>query len=214
MIDLLSCLQRSTQGAMALISGRRLDDLDRLFAPLRLDGAGIHGAEWRIGGESYQLNGDLHEVLSSIRPVLHGLASKWPGVVIEDKTLATAIHFRNAPQAETVVARTAKKLLDRLGPAFRLQTGADVVELVPTLATKGAAIARLMSSPPFQGRLPIFAGDDITDESGFKRVQAAGGHAILVGPPRATAAGYRLPSVADFRQWLWDGICPGWKVHS
>ena len=129
-------------------------------------------------------------------------AAAHPGVLVEDKGIALAVHTRMAPHLAAPVLALVQAGLARLGGGYRLQKGAAVVELVPAAATKGAGIIRLMAQPPFASRQPVFAGDDLTDESGFMAIRTLGGCGILIGPARPTAACFRLPSVAAFRSWL------------
>jgi len=198
---LLDQLRRATGGALALVSGRSLDSLDRLLAPLLLDAAGLHGGQWRLGNQ----RGSLPPPPPSFAQVtteLSTFAAAHPGITIENKALALAVHTRLAPHWAEAAAGAARAALARLGSGYRLQYGSNVVELVPVEATKGNGIARLMERAPFAGRQPVFAGDDLTDESGFTQVTAQGGFGILVGPERPTAARHRLASVGALRGWL------------
>jgi trehalose 6-phosphate phosphatase len=198
---LLVELWAGTGGALALVSGRSLDALDRLLAPLVFDGAGIHGSEWRSGGVRGALLPPPPEFVRVVAD-LTTFAAVHPGVLVEDKGQAVAVHTRLAPHLAASALAAVQAGLARLGERYRLQRGSAVLELVPAAASKGVGIARLMASPPFAGRRPVFAGDDLTDESGFAVVRDLGGFGILIGPARVTAARFRLPSVAAFRGWL------------
>ena len=194
-------LRASTGGALALISGRSLDSLDRLLAPAMFDAIGTHGGEWRIGGvHGRAVPPPLR--FAEVAADFQTFAAAHPGVLVEDKGIALAVHTRMAPHLAAPVLALVQAGLARLGGGYRLQKGAAVVELVPAAATKGAGIIRLMAQPPFAGRQPVFAGDDLTDESGFMAIRTLGGCGILIGPARPTAACFRLPSVAAFRSWL------------
>jgi len=192
-------------GALALVSGRSLVTLDAMFAPLRLPTAGLHGLERR--------HGDLHidvqpapRKLAEVREVAQSIARKYPGTVVEDKGIALALHWRADPLAatdfEALATTAALELAD-----YHLQHGDHVVELRPAGANKGSAIAAFLDEPPFRGRAPVFAGDDLTDEHGFEVVNARDGLSVLVGTREPSAARCGLRDVADVRAWL--GIAPG-----
>ncbi len=197
----LRALTLSLGGALALVSGRPLGDIDRLF-PDRFDAAGTHGAEWRLGGSAQgaELPGtaDLTLVTALLRDGLNRL----PGVRLEHKPLALALHYRAAPQWEAATQALAAQAAQMLGPAYRLQAGKAVVEILPAGAGKGSAIRRFMEHPPYAGRTPVFVGDDLTDEDGFAAVNALGGLSIRVGEGVGSQACYGLPGPAELRDWL------------
>jgi len=208
LLALLTALRTATDGALALISGRSIATLDRIFRPLKLDCAGVHGAELRHGGHYRRLMAGSPPLRDLVAHHLAPLTKRWPEILIEDKSVALALHFRLAqPDAALAIEHCVTDMLDQLGPAWRRQQGAKVIEIVPAAADKGMAIEHLMALPPFLGRQPVFAGDDLTDESGFAFVRARHGHGILVGPPRPTAARYALSSPTALRRWLWDVFC-------
>lgn len=200
---LLRTLQRASGAALALVSGRAIADLDELFAPLLLPAAGLHGFERRDAAGTYRCNAAPPEdTLAFAREVMSRLARQHPGLVMEDKRFALALHFRRAPQLEGLVLGAMEALVARLGGDLELQRGKMVVELRPAGATKAAAVAAFLAEPPFAGRLPLYVGDDLTDESAFELVNAAGGLSVLVDSARESAAVARLPSVAAVHQWL------------
>lgn len=188
-------------GAVALISGRSIADLERLFPSLRIAMAGQHGAEWRDAA------GNLHHRVSSAEPLamcklrLNRLMKEHPGLVLEDKGLSLALHYRQAPHLEAFAAREVDDVARQLGSAFQLQRGKMVFEIKPSGMDKGGSIATMMAIPPFQGRIPVFIGDDLTDEHGFRVVNEQGGHSIKVGP-EPTKASFRLPDSETVCQWL------------
>lgn len=194
--ETLARLHARLDGALALVSGRSLAQLDRLFAPLRLPAAGLHGLELR-GAPPLLAPPALLEVRRRAEQVAAGI----PGAHVEDKGAALAFHWRGAPQAEGALRAAAEEALSRL-PDYRLQPGDHVVELRPGGGDKGAAIARMLSQPPFEDRVPVFVGDDLTDEDGFRVVRARGGLAILVGSRRPTHATHSLTHPAAVRAWL------------
>jgi trehalose 6-phosphate phosphatase len=122
-------------------------------------------------------------------------------MLLEIKGAALALHYRNAPDRERVARRETERLCVEYSDAYVLQPGKMVYEIKPKHVDKGRAIAAFLDEPPFVGRVPVFAGDDLTDEKGFDVVNARGGVSIKIGDGN-TRAGTRLPSVAAFRDWL------------
>lgn len=196
----LQRLHGRLDGALALISGRPLATLDRLFAPLRLPGAGLHGLERRTH-DSVPVPISAPDALHRIRGEAEALSARLPGTVIEDKGPALGLHWRMAPQHGPQLRTFAEAALPRL-PGYRLQPGDHVVELRPGGADKGDAIAALLKQPPFEGRMPVFVGDDLTDEHGFAVVNARHGLSVLVGNRTPSAAHFALPDVAAVHAWL------------
>jgi len=201
LIEVLARLQRLLRGAVALVSGRCVLDLDRLFAPLHLTIAGQHGAEIRHASGEMTLERPALAAGKFARVALAALAAQHPGLYFEDKGAALAVHFRRAPQLGPIVRRTLDGVARRSDGEFLLQDGKMVWELVPHGKNKGGAIAELMNEAPFAGRIPVFIGDDLTDERGFAFVQDLKGHAIKVGGAR-TAARHRLGGARQVRSWL------------
>jgi len=199
----LQSLAQRLDGALALVSGRPLDGLDALFAPLRLPGAGLHGLERRNGPEQSAPPAKPSS-LDAVREAARGVAATFPGALVEDKGVAIGLHWRGAPEAMDALRAFAEAALPRL-PGYRLQHGNQVVELRPAAGDKGSAIEALLDEPPFRGRVPVFAGDDITDESGFAVVNARTGLSVLVGGREPSAAHYGLRSPAAVRRWLAAG---------
>ena len=199
----LDGLVQRLDGALALVSGRSLAALDALFDPLRLPAAGLHGLEWRAGTVS-QAAPESPPVLAAIQAEARAIAAEYPGAVVEDKGPAIGLHWRAAPAAMEALRGFAEAALPRL-PGFRLQHGHSVVELRPAGGDKGAAIAALMREAPFRRRVPVFAGDDITDESGFAVVNAQHGISILVGAREPSAAHFGLSGPKAVRRWLEEG---------
>ena len=197
---LLERLGERLGGAVALVSGRALSSLDDLFAPLRMPAAGLHGLERRSAHRDVPAP-PRSPTLGAIHDEARALADGFPGALVEDKGAAIGLHWRRAPQAAETLRAFAEAALPRL-PGYRLQHGDHVVELRPAAGDKGAAIRALLEEPPFRGRVPVFAGDDITDEAGFAVVNARGGVSVLVGSREPSAAHYGLRDPADVRAWL------------
>lgn len=195
-------LGEAANGALALISGRPLGDLDRLFAPLKLPSAGLHGLE-RRNGEGRVFRPSKPDVgIKRILDGMHEFARLTPGILVEDKGFTAAIHFRGAPDEEIAVLRLAEGLLAAAGGDLKIQNGKMVVEIKPAGADKGRAIEAFMGEPPFAGRIPVFIGDDTTDEDGFAAVNRLGGHSIRVGCEAATTAQWCVGTVDEFLAWL------------
>lgn len=195
-------LSDQLHGALALVSGRPLAQLDVLFAPLRLPAAGLHGHQFRstAHGEP-DMPADTSALLHELHRKAALLAQAWPGVLVEDKGVSVALHWRAAPHAGPAVLGFAGEQIGLL-PGYRLQPGDHVVEFVPAASDKGRAVARMMAQPAFRGRVPVFIGDDLTDEYGFAAVNAAGGWSVLVGDRQASAAHYALPDTRAVHAWL------------
>lgn len=198
--DLLDRLAQRLDGALALVSGRALSSLDTLFAPLQLTAAGLHGLERRSAVTTVPAP-PRSPSLASVHEEARSLAGGFPGALVEDKGVAIGLHWRRAPHAAETLRAFAEAALPRL-PGYRLQHGDHVVELRPAEGDKGAAIRALLEEHPFRGRVPVFAGDDVTDESGFAVVNALGGISVLVGDRDPSAAHYGLSAPADVRAWL------------
>lgn len=201
LLSTLRHVQDAVQGALALISGRGLEDLDRLFDPLRLPMAGQHGAERRDAAGRLHRPAPADPLLASARRLLGAFAREQPGVLLEDKGSTLALHYRNAPQAQAAAEALTASLLRDADGGLALQQGKMVLELKPAGIDKGTAIEAFLGEAPFRGRVPVFIGDDVTDEDGFRTVNALGGHSVKVGPGE-TAARFRLHDVDQVLDWL------------
>jgi trehalose 6-phosphate phosphatase len=205
---LVEGLQRAANGALALISGRSLGQLDELFAPLRLPAAGQHGFERRdVQGRRHRHRFPV-ETLASAKEKLRAFAGRHAGLVLEDKGASLALHYRLAPELEHAALQAMRGACAPLGSTVQIQGGKMVWELKPAGADKGMAIEEFMREPPFAGRTPVFLGDDVTDEYGFRVVNRLGGHSIKVGAGE-TQARWRLVDPAAARAWLrqWLETC-------
>ena len=203
-VETLGALAEACSGALALVSGRRLEEIDSLFSPLRLPAAGLYGLQWR--GAS----GTLHSVapgtdfLQRTGMALREWAASRPGVVVEDKGITLAVHFRQAPHQSDAVRNYLKEVVGAR-EEYRLQRGKMVFEIVPAAADKGAAVREFMRDATFTGRKPVFVGDDATDEHAFTVVDRLGGVGVKVGPG-ASVARWRLQDVPAVRAWIQSSI--------
>jgi trehalose 6-phosphate phosphatase len=210
----LGRLLRATDGALALLSGRRITDLDALFDPLKLPAAGVHGLERRRSDEIVEsaTPAGVVAALRELQPMLAEFVAAHPGLRLEDKGVSLALHYRQAPEFEGTVHNFAERLAMPYADRLRLLPGKMVVELKPHGADKGLAMAHFMAEPPFAGRRPVFVGDDVTDEDGFRAVNALGGLSLRIGDERPSAAHTRLPSVDACRAWLAGALVGGTPI--
>lgn len=200
---LLADLDAVLDGALALVSGRPVGDIDGFLAPLRLTVAGLHGLDLRLRDGSRRTPTGFEDALRPARAALAELHARAPGTLLEDKRLTVAFHYRGAPAVEAEARDLAQRLVEASGGALQLLPGKMVVELLPAGRDKGSAIGQLLELPEFAGRLPVFVGDDVTDEAGFRAVNARGGISIRVGTAeRDTEALYQLAHVQALRAWL------------
>jgi trehalose 6-phosphate phosphatase len=188
--------------ALALVSGRSLSGIDDLFQIPSLSAAGLHGVECRTGVDGITHVQSVDEsVMQSFRSRLKCCIGRYPGLVLEDKKLSIAIHFRRAAHLQTAVEKILHETIADHDSAFHIQHGKMIAEIKPRGADKGFAIRRLMQAPPFRDRSPVFIGDDITDEDGFLVINEMHGTSIKVGAGR-TGAAYRLAQPAEVIDWL------------
>lgn len=202
LIELLTALRGCFGSRLAVISGRSVEQLDRMIGPIaeQIVLAGSHGAEVRREGRLIQpprpegLDAAIAEVRS------YGLGH--PEMIIEEKSHGVAMHYRVAPILEEPVRRRARMIAERHG--LLIQPGNMMVELRGPGWDKGGAVAALMGEDDLAGSVPVMIGDDLTDEAAHAVAAALGGFGILVGAPRETAARYGLSDVGSVRRWLWE----------
>jgi trehalose 6-phosphate phosphatase len=187
-------------GALALVSGRSIEYLDALFAPLRLPCAGLHGVERRTA-QGVNFGAELpNSTLDAVRPLLIDLVKEHVGTLLEDKGATIAVHYRLAPQFAAEVRVAVESIAASLSDRYQVQSGNMMLEIKPRGSDKGTAIKAFLTEPPFKGRQPICVGDDLTDLHGFKEVVAQGGASIGVGQ-RVTGQ-FHLADPAAVRAWL------------
>ncbi|MGH8227358.1 MAG: trehalose-phosphatase [Steroidobacteraceae bacterium] len=197
----LERLSQRLAGAVAFVSGRSIADIDRLFQPLRLPAAGVHGAERRDAAGNIHQAGFTSAALEPARAELRRFVAMHPGLELEDKGSSVAVHFRRAPQFKAAVREAVERVRAALPPEACLQPGRCVLELKSRTASKRAAVERFMQERPFEGRIPVFLGDDITDLEALDFVQSSGGSGIFVGRERRPGLG-SLPDPTAVRAWL------------
>jgi len=201
LLRLLAGLNERIGGALALVSGRAIANLDVLFDPLRLPCAGVHGLE-RRGADAVLHRSDAASLLAPLKPAVADFVHARKGLLLEDKQQSLAVHFRNAPACEDEAEAFLRRLIASEAKNLELKRGKMVFEVKPSGANKGTAIAAFMDEQPFAGRKPVFIGDDVTDEDGFEVVNGLGGLSIRVGHGEHTAAPYNLPDEAAVQAWL------------
>lgn len=193
----LTRLSETLAGRLALVSGRSVGDLEGHLGDIPFTVAGSHGGELRRAGAT---SAAVDPLPSALVDAAETFVQTTSGVRLEKKPLGLAVHYRQAPEREADVVAFAEEVAER--HEVRMKRGKMVAELITHAGHKGTAVAALMSEAPFAGSLPIFLGDDVTDEDGFAGAAAAGGFGILVGERRETAAQYRLESTLAVHDWL------------
>ena len=199
--QILGDLNHKLDGAIAFVTGRNLAMVDQLFGQLGLAAAGTFGIELMLGEERET----GHEAAANVAPVFKTLEKAFSdvkGVYFEHKGPVLAIHTRAAPEALPEVIRVCRETLPRLPAGYRLVEGHAGVEFLPEGATKSAAIAWFMTRPPFRTRVPVFLGDDTSDEIGFDWTNQNGGLSVRIGPQKSTSARYALETVPEVHDWL------------
>ena len=198
--DILTALHDRLERRLAIVSGRSLAQLDIILGPVAraLALSGSHGCEYRLDGgtECPPRPAELDFATDEMRR----FAERHRGVMLEEKSFGVGLHYRPAPEVEPDARLLAEELSAKHG--LFLQEGKMMVELRPYGHDKGVAIRHLMSAPPLSVAPPVFVGDDVTDEAGFRAALDMGGHGILVGAPRDSAAGFRLDDPRAVRNWL------------
>lgn len=200
--DLIALTRRlgaALDGRLAIVTGRSSERILSLFGDVGFAIGGSHGVEFRWPDGRVAGPG-AHPGLPPAVEALNAFAEAHDGVIVETKPHGAGLHYRMAPQAGDDANAVAAELAAAHG--LHLQPGKMMVELRAGAGDKGAAIERLMADPPFAGGRPVFLGDDVTDEDGFRAVAAMGGAGILVGAERPTAAQWRIGDVAGVRAWL------------
>lgn len=203
LLCLLARLQHLLDGAVAVLSGRDLGDVDRLLTPLKLPAGALHGLQCRDAGGRVRSLLPTASAATRIGRECELLADSLPGVWLERKArVAFALHYREAPEHGARVLGAAAVIAERSGGRYKLQPGNCVAELRPAGADKGDALAMLLRTPPFRDRAPLVLGDDLTDEPAFAMAEKFGGAGVIVGARRPTLARHALGSPRHTGRWL------------
>jgi trehalose 6-phosphate phosphatase len=199
LLNSLGQLLRLTHGAVALVSGRPIVDLDRLFAPLELPAIGGHGAEMRLNGNSFRRAAPLP---IGLRKLLASAAAPGSGIVVEDKGYSLALHYRVAPhERDRLIRHITGSVAEFPNEQIEVLPGKSMLEVKRPGVNKGAGVQELMQHRPFKDRKPVFIGDDVTDESVFAVLPALGGEGFSVGREFQDLAGI-FASPSEVRRTL------------
>jgi trehalose 6-phosphate phosphatase len=197
----LTTLYERLGGALAIVSGRSIKQIDQLFKPLVLPASGEHGFEVRRIPHEKVERLQPPTTLNLLRPSVTELIRRMPGVLPEYKSGTIALHYRQVPKQADALRSAIETMLEAYAKEFAIQTGKMVFEIKSRAVDKGRAITQMMMAPPFESRVPVFFGDDDTDVHGFEAVRKMGGRAVHVGA-RHPAADAAVPTPADVRKWL------------
>lgn len=202
--EALSVVSIELSSALAIVTGREIEVIDKFLSPLKLPVAGIHGLMRRDArGRVPTSDNSAAEFVDRVADRLKPFAQSESGLILEIKASSVALHYRARPELERLCLEVCEAAIVDLS-GVELKRGKMVCEIKPNIANKGTAILDYMKEPPFMGRTPWFAGDDVTDEDAFKVVNGLGGVTIKVGPGE-TVAKYRAQNTAEFVNWLTEG---------
>ena len=205
LLELIARVHRASGGAVALVSGRALSFLEQRLGTLRLPLAGQHGLERRDATGRLWIHAAPPAAKCAIKEALAPILARHPGLLLEDKGLTLALHYRLAPHLAAYAQRMMVRLAGAAGAGLEVQRGKRVAEVKPSGIDKGTAVAEYLTESPFRGRRPVFIGDDLNDEHGFAEVNKLGGVSIKVGKGDSCAR-FRLRDVAAVRRWLGEAL--------
>jgi trehalose 6-phosphate phosphatase len=193
LVPLLGRVAAGLGGAVALLTGRRITDADRLFAPLRLAASGVHGTELRAEPDG-PVSNLAPPMPAAVLQAMHNLESLAEGILVEPKGAGLAVHYRNAPDARNALEAKVAAIVATAPDDLAMRKGRMVIEVVPKRFSKATELTLLASRPPFRGRRPIMIGDDAGDEVALAAAERLGGLALRVagehfGPASADFAG-------------------------
>jgi trehalose 6-phosphate phosphatase len=202
LVDTLDRAFVALDGALAIVTGRRVEEIDRIFDPTKLPASGVHGAQTRVARDGPIVDRGAPDIPQDLANAIRKVAAQFSGTLVEDKREALAVHWRAAPQVEAALHDQLVKLLQARGLAgLTVLRGHYVFEIKSPATSKGDAVRVFMQRPPFAERRPVFIGDDVTDVAGMAAAKALGGLAFSVGAPLPGADGM-FASPADVRAWL------------
>lgn len=187
-------------GALALVSGRAVEDIDRLFSPLGLPASGVHGSEFRPfpPDDAQRL---APRIPDDIRARAAAIVAQYPGTLFEDKGIAIALHWRLAPQFGAAIEADAQAMMEKAPSNLAMLRGHSVLEIKGSALNKGMAVDRFLKEDAFRGRRPVFVGDDVTDQAAFAAVTRHGGYAFAVGRAMDGTMDW-FASPTEVRKWL------------
>lgn len=206
LLNILGRLHGYLGGAVALVSGRKIADLDRLFSPLFLPAAGQHGAELRETANNVIVRASPPASLAAVSAALRHFAASRPGLLVEDKNSSVAVHYRREPRYRHELEEFTQAAVAANSRELEMLEAVMAIDVKPRAVDKGRAVAWFMDRAAFGGRVPVFIGDDRTDEDGFAAVTERAGYAIQVGTSRPRVAPWHIAGPADLRQWLQAGV--------
>jgi trehalose 6-phosphate phosphatase len=201
LVSLLDGVRSGLGGAMAVLTGRRIADIDRLFAPLRFVASGVHGTEMRAQPAG-SISALAPQIPASIVQAVSGIRKIDPGVLVELKGSGIAVHYRNAPLAQRALESEVAALVASSSYDLVLRKGRKVLEAVPRGYSKGTALTAISASSPFKGRRPIMIGDDVGDESAFAAAERLGGVGLRVAGEHFSRQQADFAGVGSVRAWL------------
>ena len=199
---LLVALREALGGAVAIVTGRPIGQIDGFLGAAVSTVAGLHGLERRTSDGRIVRPSLPPDDLHAVRALLEEFAAEHPGVLVEDKQYTVALHYRLVPSLRDECRDVLNVALERAPQGWQVVEGKFVFELRPCAANKGTAIEAFMGEAPFLGRTPVFCGDDVTDEDGFGVVNGRGGVSIRVGKGSATRAAVQVDTVGELLEWL------------
>lgn len=199
LVETLTQLSTTFNGAVALITGRRVADADRFFGPLKLAASGVHGTEARgADGRTKML---AEPVPADLAGAVHEVVRGLPGILVEEKGAGFAVHYRNAPEARAVLELQLRQLV-RGWDSFAVRRGRKVLDVVPKAYSKGTGLAWLMQLPAFEGRRPVMIGDDHGDEPALEAAENLGGLGLKVAGEHFSRESADFANPARVRSWL------------
>ena len=199
--NLLGSLASGLDGALAIVTGRRVAEADRLLAPVKLVASGVHGTELRQDPDgpikmlAKPVPAEVIEMMTSVSRIAEG-------ILVEQKGSGAAVHYRNAPLAQRAIESEVARIIGRSAYDLVLRRGRKVLEAVPRGFSKGQALIDFMSRPPFKGRRPLMIGDDVGDETALEAAEALSGMGLMVAGEHFALAEADFGGVSEVRRWL------------
>jgi trehalose 6-phosphate phosphatase len=205
LVPLLQQLYLAFDGAVAIVTGRRIVDADRLLEPLRLPASGVHGSEFRFERDGGIVSA-CEDIADHVKVGLLDLAEYIPGLLIEPKGTGIAVHYRLVPSRKDEIESKIRFLIKNRAQNLIVASGRMVFEIIPVGLSKGTAIESLLSKPPFAGRTPIMIGDDAGDVPAFEAARNHGGYALKVAGGRFPRSSSGFIGPESVRQWLHEVV--------